>query len=1215
MGWSSSLTRFDYKKNDFKSFHINKKDENSLGFSFISAITEDDDSHLWLATAEGLTKVVLDRERENIVELKRYYHHDNDTKSIGGNWVSDIKIDNNGNWIIGLYGHGINIFDRESEEFYRYENEIQKNVISLIFDDTYEIIWIGGTGEGLVKAYEPRKKIKVHQNEQNSNSLNNNSVTTIYEDSKGTLWISTFTGGLNKFDRSTQKFSHYTHDPGDPETILTNEVATVCEDSLNNLFVCTTSGLDYFETGEERFSRKYPLSMLQWMANDPINKDKILWLGSAGSGLYEYNLNTGKATPYLNSPNSPHSISDNYITYVFSEVKDSIPMIWVGTEYGGLNQINLSSKKIKYFQHQQNNPKSISNNAIKIIYRDNSGTLWIGTRVGLNKYLEKDNSFVRYHKQDGLPDEIIVSIQEDNDGNLWLGTTRGICRFDPKGETFLTLTTEDGLPSNEFVWTSSCKTHSGELIFGSYNGFCIFHPDSFRYNKIKPPVYLTDFQLFHKSVQPGENSPLKKSITFADEITLHHNQNIFSLEFSALNYIKPNKNIYMYKMEGIDPNWVYTDAFNRQATYTNLDPGEYVFKVKGSNNDGVWNEEGTSIKVIILPPWWQTSWAYTVYILLIGLTIAVTWRAQLRRLRMKHQLEIKHLQAEKLQEIDRAKSRFFANISHEFRTPLTLLLGPLEKMLSWTTDEKSRENLNVMQRSAYRLHRLIDQLLDLSKLEAGKMKLQAQELELSEFLKPLVYNFTSWAESKKIELKFIPPSDPVRVYVDPEMMEKVVNNLLSNALKFTPSGGRIEVSVFNPPVSPLPSGHRTGMHKGGNKGGSGKKIVIRVSDTGPGISPDKLNRIFDRFYQTDDSISRIHEGTGIGLALTKELVELHHGTIDVQSEVGQGSVFTIQLPLGKEHLKGEEIADQEIREKKIPGKQTVDVKAEETVSAVRSEERDRVSVDTARSGNSEQDEDKKLPGVLIVEDNTDMQKYIKDYLEEDYRIITALDGKEGFEKAIKGNMDLIISDVMMPVMDGFDFCKKLKSDQRTSHIPVILLTAKADMESKLEGLELGADDYISKPFEVKELQVRVKNLIMHRRKLKDKFDRDPESLPGVLAISSLDRQFLKKVVNCLQEHLDDPAFSAEEFSKSVGMSRSQFYRKLHALTGHSVSSFVRLYRLKQAARLLRKHSGNISQIAYEVGFNNLSYFSHCFQKQFGELPSQYVRNAMFKKEI
>ncbi|MBN2365367.1 MAG: response regulator [Calditrichaeota bacterium] len=599
-------------------------------------------------------------------------------------------------------------------------------------------------------------------------------------------------------------------------------------------------------------------------------------------------------------------------------------------------------------------------------------------------------------------------------------------------------------------------------------------------------------------------------------------------------------------------------------------------------------------KIVVYTPWWNTPWAYILYFGILAVVIVTGWRVRTNRLRLKHQAEIDHLRAEKLQEIDQVKSRFFANISHEFRTPLTLIKGPLDKLLSHTTDRGSQEQLSLIQRSAQRLQGLIEQLLDISKIEAGKMKLKARSTEISTFLKPLVLAFMSWAERKNIMLQFVSPDNNIEAYLDPEMMEKVINNLLSNALKFTPEGGEVVVTIYNPPVSPLPSGHRTGMHKGGIKGGSVKYIQISISDTGPGISPDQLPRIFDRFYQADDSAGNHPQSSGIGLALAKELVELHHGEIKVESEPGKGSTFKILLPLGKEHLLPEEIVPEAMAEpeERIP---------EEVVPV---DEIQEISDDLR---DNTQDIGVKLPTLLIVEDNADMRQYMACNFENEYRIITAVNGQDGFERSIEEPIDIVISDVMMPEMDGYTLCQKLKTDQRTSHIPVILLTARADAESKLEGLETGADDYITKPFDMKELKVRTKNLIDQRCKLKERFSTDPNSLADVLAVTSLDRQFLQKLISVLLANISDMDFSAEDCAREMGMSRSNIYRKLQALTGHSISSFIRLYRLKQAARLLRKQSGNVTQIAYDVGFNSLSYFSRCFQEQFGESPSHYAR--------
>jgi signal transduction histidine kinase/DNA-binding response OmpR family regulator len=594
---------------------------------------------------------------------------------------------------------------------------------------------------------------------------------------------------------------------------------------------------------------------------------------------------------------------------------------------------------------------------------------------------------------------------------------------------------------------------------------------------------------------------------------------------------------------------------------------------------------------------WQSSWAYGLYIIMFLVVIYGFRRYDLKRQRLKAQLELEHKHAQQCEELEHLKSRFFANISHEFRTPLTLIMGPLKQWSAKIRDCGLQQDLKLIQRNAERLLQLINQLLDLSKLEAGKLNLQVRLTNLTDFLKPLVLSFASLAERKRITLKFKLPIETILAYIDREMVEKILTNLLSNAFKFTLEGGTIEVKIYNPPVSPL-------IHKGGIKGGSGEFIQIHISDTGPGIPPEKLPHIFDRFYHSDDSQNHNPEGTGIGLALTKELVELHHGEISVESVEGKGSTFVVILPMGKEQFQVNEIREEGKPETGNRKSETTEESAETDVSTANCQLQT-TEKETGDEG-PETGKARQQPLLLIVEDHPDMRQYMRGYLANRYQILEAGDGKEGIDLALEKSPDLIISDVMMPEIDGFGLVQKLKTDERTSHIPIILLTARADAESKLEGLETGADDYLTKPFDARELQVRVHNLIEQRRKLRERFSQQTAIQPREITVTSMDEQFLQRAMDILEQHISDARFSIEDFSYEIGFSQRHLNRKLQALTNLPARDFIRTLRLQRARQLLQKKSATIMEIAYEVGFNNPSHFSKCFKKQFGQSPSEFV---------
>jgi signal transduction histidine kinase/DNA-binding response OmpR family regulator len=784
-----------------------------------------------------------------------------------------------------------------------------------------------------------------------------------------------------------------------------------------------------------------------------------------------------------------------------------------------------------------------------------------------------------------------------------------LSRFNPQTETFRNYDVHDGLSSNQFYPGAFFKGRDDALFFGGISGLNYFFPDHIKDNTWVPEIVITGFRIFNEPVTINRNLVmenedvifLSKHISATREIVLSYRENIFSFEFAALDYRSPTKNKYAYQMEGVDPGWVYTDASRRFASYTHLDPGEYIFKVKGSNNDGIWNEEGTSIKITILPPWWRTNWAYSFYVLLILSIVYSIWRFQTNRLKMRQQMEMEHFEADKLREVDRLKSHFFANISHEFRTPLTLIQGPVKQMLAREFKGNPDEQYRMILRYSDRLLNLINQILDLSKLESGRMTLRVSQTDVPQFLKGIVQSFASLAERKKITLKFKADDEFMVGYLDRDKLEKIVTNLLSNAFKFTPEGGTIVVDLslrgdmaqaistrqslpFQ--VDGIATSRQVGTRNDSITTGS---IEIKVSNTGAGIPLDQLDKIFDRFYQTDESYTNDSKGTGIGLALAKELVEAHHGEIRAESELNKGTTLTVWLPIERDHFKPEEIVDVHLSlpsNEELKGDVLDDIPTDEAVTKPKIP--------------------KSAPLLLIVEDNPDVTAYIRSFMEKNYHIITAENGEVGLKKAFKKFPDLIISDVMMPVMDGFELCHKLKSDENTSHIPVILLTAKADMDSKIEGLEFGADDYVTKPFDARELLARVKNLIEQRKKLHEKFSRMIEIKPGEIAASSMDEQFLKRLLNVFEAHVDESDFSTEDFAREVGMSRSNLHLKLKALTNQPTHEFLRTLRLKRAAQLLKKSTGNVTEVAYAVGFNNLSHFTKIFRQQFGQTPSEFA---------
>jgi len=863
---------------------------------------------------------------------------------------------------------------------------------------------------------------------------------------------------------------------------------------------------------------------------------------------------------------------------VFVIYEDSHNNIWIGDWGEGIIKYDPVNKSSTRYSANRKDSLAIIKNKIISIEEDKFGNMWFGSwGEGLNKLEVQSDKFTLYTTANGLPNNNVYKVLSDEEGNIWISTSYGISKLDFQNHKSISYDTQDGLQSMEFRLGSGFKGKSGKYYFGGVNGFNIFNPSEIRQNSFVPNLVFTSIKLSGEKIS---KEIIGSSVELIDEINLSYYQNNILFEFAAMELTNPKKNQYSYKMEGFDIDWIYIGN-QRSANYTNLDPGEYVFQVKGSNNDGIWNEEGRSIIITITSPPWKTWWAYTLYILaLISILYAVR-SYELNRIRLKNQLELEHVESVKLKELDQLKSKFFANISHEFRTPLTLILGPLENVISKISSLDIKQQLGTAYNNGKRLLILINQLLDLSKLEAGRMKLSATQNDIIPFIKGIFFSFESLARQKKIALQFKSDTESLQVYFDTEKMEQVFYNLISNAIKFTPEGSNQKILVnFGTENSSNLKNHSLKV----------KRIAISIADSGVGIPEDQLPNIFNRFYSVNLPSTDVQEGTGIGLSLVKEIVELHHGQITVSSEEGKGSEFTVLLPLGKEHLKEDELDDN----------LTTSFKHDERI--YQSEDDNNLEL-LVPSVQFEEHNDKEI--VLVVEDNKDVRKFIRQQLDSDFKIIEAKDGEDGFEKAILSVPDLIISDIIMPKINGNELCRKLKNDERTSHIPVILLTAKGGEESKLEGLKTGADDYLTKPFSSKELIIRVKNLIEQRNKLREKFSREHFIKPGKVSLQSIDEKFLHKVREVIERNIGDEKFSVEFLATEVALSRVQLHRKLKALINMSAGEFILNMRLMRAADLIKQNAASISEIAYMTGFNTPNYFAKCFRKRFGYSPTEY----------
>ncbi|WP_194777307.1 hybrid sensor histidine kinase/response regulator transcription factor [Pararhodonellum marinum] len=999
-----------------------------------------------------------------------------------------------------------------------------------------------------------------------------NQIYQILEDQKGVLWLAVDDLGICKFDRKTGAYQIIPLDPVNPKATYPGYGFPMVEDQQGRLWAGTIVEKALFLWEEEKGQfRRFDCEISP--TNLAAAPNGHIWMGSNSKGLASFDPVKESFTYY-----SPSSEPDGFPfkTRIFDLIANKSGSIWIVSAAMGVIKLEPQSSKFSSYNMFEKSPQfRINDIAPLCILEDSKGMIWLGTtQGGLTSINASTGEITSFTVKEGLGSNRVTSIEEDEFGQLWLGTNKGLTRFDPISKEVRNFGKSEGV-SVEYFLENSSYAKKGKMFFGTPQGFLTFDPAAIQDRELDLPIFITQVQ------SQGKILPQIDSM-----IELPYDQNFVSFDFTAINFQSPDKTHFAYQLEGVDPDWVYSGD-RRFVSYAQLRPGNYTFRVKASLDNLIWKEQMALFSFKILPPWWETWWAYLIYTvfafsLLFGLRFFIK-----RREALKHELALKALETEKMQEIDHLKSRFFANISHEFRTPLTLILGPLETIIP-TSIGRQRQIFEMMSRNARRLQHLINQLLDLSKLEAGSMKIEANPAAITSFLKVLILSFSSLAERREIKYVMRYPSENPIVYYDADKVEKIITNLISNAFKFSDKGGQVTVMVkFLSYDKIQPPKWMTDFEPTETI----KMLELKVMDEGTGIPADQLKRIFDRFYQVDDFSTKGKGGSGIGLSMVRELVELYEGEIRVNSSLGEGTTFWVRLPmpmLGQEELAVVEPDTRKDHLRNLPyldlEEENIGIKGQFLLK------------------------DNHLPLILLVEDNRDIRLYIKEALQNQYQVIEAVDGEEGLELAMETIPDLILSDVMMDRMDGVSMCKRLKNDEKTAHIPLILLTAKASGDHKIQGLESGADDYVIKPFEANELLVRIKNLIQNRKKMREHFSREILLQPAGIPISSVDEKFLQKIMLALETNMDNPLFGVEDLGKEANMSRMQLHRKLKAITDYSPGEFIKIFRLKRSAELLSKGAGNVSEVAMMVGFQDPSYFTKCFQKQFGMSPTAYLNN-------
>lgn len=1099
---------------------------------------------------------------------------------LNDNMIIGIVQDKAGAVWIGTDHGGINIIDGEDDTRITYlvnklndKTTLSYNTVQSIYHDDEGLIWVGTGKKGVCYINQNIVQFGLYRNQpDNKNSLPYNDINYFAEDKKKNIWIGTNGGGLIYFDRTQNTFTRFVNDPANTNSLSNNIIVSLCVDHEGKLWIGTYhGGLDVFDGKTFTHYKNNPADSFSIGDNriwDILeDKNHVMWIGTIGAGLHRFDRKTQKFTRYYMDNDKPNPLHSNYIP-VLNEDHDG--NIWVGTS-DGLEVFNKARTQFTHYTHT-NMPGSISHQDVQAITVDKRGLVWVGTRNGLNVWNKTTKGFKHFFIQDGLPDNNILSIAEDKKGNLWLTTTNGITQLiiDNSGDIHFRVrnfTESNNIQGKVFNESTGMASSDGLLFFGGSTGFNIIDPEKVVTSKAMPSLVFTNIEIIDNDVHAGEpvnsNIILRKAPPFASEIKLNHTENIFSIEFAALDFSGSNQ--YAYKLEGFANNWMFANNSNRKATYTNLDPGTYYFKIKATNSDGVWGSE-KSLKIIIMPPFWKTPFAFGIYLILIIAVLYVARRYTLEKARMRFEVAQQIKERERIQAMDAVKTKFFTNVSHEFRTPLSLILTPLDRIIKLTGDPVNKKQLQLVQRNAKRLLSLVNQLLDFRKMEVQEFRLQPTEGDIIKFTRDICSSFSDVSEMKNIDLMFTTNVESFVTFFDKDKLEKILFNLLSNAFKYTPSKGSVVVQVEYL-----------------NENGSGEFMNIVVKDSGIGIPLDKQERIFERFFQNDVPANITNPGTGIGLAITKEFVKLHNGTISISSEENKGTAITVRLPIrNTEHYN--------------PAVQNIGT---EVITYLRA--------DIQQPVPSRASQIKKLrPLILLVEDNDDFRFYLKDNLVQEFDVIEAVNGQEAWEKLADVRPDVIVSDIMMPYMDGIELLRRLKSSTNLSGVPVILLTAVCDEEFQVESFKLGANEYMTKPFTYEVLASRVKNLLQNSRAVK-KPQRIMEVDPSPIEILPADEKFLRQVLEVIEKNMSNPEFTVEELSKELFMHRAGMYRKLFSLTGISPLEFIRNIRLKRGKQLLEKSQMTIAEIAYEVGFNNPKKFSQHFKEEFGTTPTEYLK--------
>lgn len=1161
----------------------------SLSGSRIQSILMESHSLIYIGTeGHGLYRINLDDG-----EAVRFSTASGDLSS---DYVRSICSDASGNLWVGTFS-ALNVMDRKTGRFTSFVSNpanygsLSQSSVRSIFKDSQGGMWVGTYFGGLnywhplLRRFSSIRSIPYH------NSLNDNVISCIIEDSSGKMWIGTNSGGVNRFDPETGQFSFYTMEDG----LWSNDIKALYMEG-NKVYVGShLGGLGIIDTATGRI-RQIDIGAGSRYGNIPYQdrsiysiipyQDGSVLLGMVGGNIWRFSTGSEKSAPVTDA--STGSILN--VGNLVSMKADSKGRIWVGTE-SGVRIYRGKGDTLAPLDILPRNP-GLDGTFVNCIEESAGDRFWIGSRNGLYCFDEADGTLAHYTVKDGLPSNVIYGILEDDAGNLWISSGIGLSRFDQESRTFRNYTYADGLQDNQFCLYSYCRASDGRMYFGGINGITVFDPSALPDNLFIPAVSITELFVSSTRIRPGDGSGILSSdISETKEIHLREGNSSFSLTFAVTDYISWKQNVFAYRLDNYEKEWQHVMNPERTVSYTNLPPGKYRFLVTAANKDGFWNEKPAELSIIIHPHWYNTVWARLLFILVLAAVAVSSARYLWIRKRMEMQIEFEKVDKERIRELNEMKLRFFINISHELRTPLTMIVAPLQDLLVSVKDKWVLKKLKFIGKSTERLLYLVNQLMDYRRAELGVFHLKVRKAEIHPLLAEIFDYYRQLAASGNIDYRFESSLEGKELYFDRKYVEIILNNLLSNAFKYTPSGRSITLAARM----------------------DGEMCLLQVKDTGQGIAPEKQSLVFERFYQVDQN----HVGSGIGLGLVKNLAEMHHGRVGLESEPGRGSTFSVWLPAGEEAYSESEISpeadDGPVYSSNPAELHILNASNYETgnndlpndeADAVRETEAD--MPDTSGQDISQGAEGNPAT-VLIAEDNAEIREYLSEGLASKYRIVTSENGQDALDKMKAGLPDIILTDVMMPVMDGLKLCRIVKQNLQTSHIPVLILSAKSEVKWQMSGFGAGADDYIPKPFSMAIVEAKVANILRTRLSTIEHYSKSSRVEPEQMALNKIDENFLKKAVSEVEKHIDNPDFSADQFAESMNMSRSNLHIKMKALTGSSAMDFIRKIRFSKACELLKDGRYSIADISSMVGFSSPAYFTTSFKKHIGCLPSEYVK--------